>query len=124
MFASGKRGTRWYNRGDPVDADFTQADFVADNTWREKSLASIVPAGMKIVKIHSQCYQATANKGLQFRKKGQTNESNKTLAQTQVTNITVPGWHEVWLDSTRSVEYKLSSGTWPYIRVTVSSYGR
>lgn len=115
---------RWYDRGDPAASDFTQADFTADSAWHTISFATIVPMGTKTVHLYIQVRDNDVNSVVQFRKKGNVNSINTGVCWVSTNNTVIGTEVELWLDSNREAEYKLSTVVWAEVIVKVRSYAK
>jgi len=116
-------GWRFIDRGDALDYDFGFGDFVADNTWRELDLSSVVPieAANKMVMLYIHYKHTSATGGmLKLREKGNNYERNIKVMRILVTNITHYRTSEmVMLDSDRKIEYCLGSNHLTHLSITV-----
>lgn len=111
-----------YNdRGDPAAVDVIQTGLTLDATWRDLSLASIVPAGAKSVALAVRMKDGSTGQLLQFRKNGLSNAINVATISTQVVDLSVYADLVVACDSGRLVEYKGTANT-DEIDITVKGW--
>lgn len=100
------------DRGDAAANDFTLADLTADSAYHDLDLSSIVPAGAKAVVLKLAIMDtATTNRILIVRKNGNTNAINIFQTRTQVANIYNDTTGIIPCDSSRVIEYSVTTGT-------------
>jgi len=101
----------YVDRGDPDSYDFTKADFTADLQWHNLDLSAIVPEDTTLVhiRVRLSCFDLA---GLQFRKKGNTNNINNAVMKIQIANIYYYEDFFVSCDSDRKIQYLSSNVTW------------
>lgn len=124
MEATGSKPLKWYDRGDPVGEDFGEGDLTADEAFHDLDLSSIVPVGTKAVKFRWQIMCGFTNQYLAIRKKGNVGAMNLFQAKTQEANVANMGDGEVYVNTDRKAEYKLSNVAWTHIRIVIASYGK
>lgn len=113
----------WADRGDPSSADVTQASMTFDATWRDIDLSSVLPSGAVAAFIKVTIVCNTANKALQFRKKGNSNAINTSEIDSQVINVTHSADLLVPCDTSRFIQYNGASGaTWSSVSITVKGW--
>jgi len=111
----------YYDRGDPVSEDFSVGDFTKDGVWYDLDLSSIVPEGATLVHLRVKlCAPSLA--GIQFRKKGNVNVVNVSMAKTQVANVYYYQDTYVICDSNRVIQYIVGPVSWTVIDVTVRGW--
>ncbi len=86
--------------------DFDIGDFIADSSWHDLDLSSIVPAGSTSVYLRTRIKGTTANKRIRLRKNGNLNEVS---IKTQAANVDICSDIIVKLDGNRVIEYNLNS---------------
>lgn len=110
------------DRGDTADDDFTVGDFTKDGNWHELDLSGIVPAGAKSVLFKFFYMSTGASNICIFRTLGNTNDSNVSVAATQVANVLHSLDIVIPLDADRKIEYQFQSGTWLVAVFTVKGW--
>lgn len=113
---------RFYDRGDPITPDFTVADFTTDATWRDLSLASIVPAGAVAVVLKVILKDDAVGSQIAFRKNGNAYIYNTGELRTQAVDVVLTGDIYVFLDAGRIIEYYGSNLAFTGITVTVKGW--
>lgn len=112
------------DRGDPAAYDFDEGDLTTDGTWRDLDLSGIVPAGAKTVQLFVIVIDDTVGRNFQFRKNGNSNEYNHTVARSYVANVASYCDMTVSCDTDRKIEYKASNVAWSGIGIVVRGWWR
>lgn len=110
------------DRGDPDAWDFTEADLIMDNTWRELDLSSIVPAGASAVSLNVRGRHADLAKELLFAEKGNINFHNSVGIRTVVGSLYHYADLIVKLDSNRCIQYKAMAPNWTNISICIRGW--
>ncbi len=97
------------DRGDPTAVDYTLTSFTADETWRDKDLSAIVPAGAKAVVLAVRVNDAAAGTKAMFRKNGNSNAINVSTITTQVASLDKFEDLIVACDGSRVIEYNIAA---------------
>lgn len=124
MFATRRPGTKWYNRGEAASPDFTQATLTKDNAWHTLSLAAIVPAGMKWVRLHLQAGFTVINQQFSIRPTGQTTTNNGAQLYTQTVGQQIHYETTIPLSTALEIDYLLSNVAWTTANLTIMAYGK
>lgn len=120
--ALGYLTTAYVSRGDPAAADFTIATLALDNNWHDWDMSSIVPAGAKLVLLHTIVKSGAIDKRIQFRTKGSTNWPSLSVSRVQVANINFERDCLVAPDADRVIQYKVSVVPWTTCHVTIAGW--
>ncbi len=114
--------TRYADRGDPVNADFTLGDLTTDGTFQDLDLSSIVPAGAVAVDLTVFVSDNAPNSFILFRKKGNSNISAVKTVRTQSALAGNDGGFTVACDSNRVIQYVTTNTTFSIISITVTGW--
>lgn len=109
------------DRGDPAAADYVLGDFTRDNTWYELDLSGIVPANAKAVSVTLLMASPILGKQAFFRKHGNANARNVSVAYTQVNNVRVGHDLVIPVDTDRKIDYLFQAG-FNFINFTVKGW--
>ena len=112
----------YHDRGDPSAYDYTLANLTTDGAWHDLDLSSIVPAGATAVNLSIWIKDDLINKGLLFRKNGNTNPYAREELRTQTANIHNTGCVIVVCDANRKIEYAATNVIWTEINITVTGW--
>jgi len=115
-------GIKYVDRGDPAALDFTVGDFITDNTWRELDLFPIVGAGVKLVLLFIDVWDADTVFQYEFRQKGNANAFNIAKRKAIASGFGFYEDIEVLTDVNGKIEYRMSSGTYDTIDVLVRGW--
>lgn len=122
MFFMKRRGHRLVVRDEQDGYDFTLTDFTIDNNWHDLDLSGIVDKGSIAALIHVTPYSTDGAATIYLSKKGFT---EPYIASYHLMQFMTPFPFEalVALDPvTGKCQYKLGTGTWVYINVSVLSW--
>lgn len=122
MFATGKKGHRFVDRGDPTVPDFSTGDLGAAGTWWDLDLSSIIPKGSALVLLRVSINSTVEGKSLHIRTKGNSGGINVSLAATQVAGLTIGENFWIAPNVNGVVEYYFSSATWTTRDFTVGGW--
>jgi len=92
-------------RGDPDIEDFTVGDFITDETWRDLSLALLVPAGAIAALIRIQVNDNDVDSKFLLRAKGNQYALNASGLRTQVSTVWIDADVIVFCDTNRVIQY-------------------
>jgi len=109
MYFSRPAGHKYIDRGDPADADFSQADLIQDNTWRLLDLSLVVGTGVKLLVIYTYFDNDVSLSYISFRQAGNSNPWNSDGVFNHV--IGVAGYETILVicDADGKIEYKSGS---------------
>lgn len=119
---SSPAGGKFFNRGDPVDADFTQVDLDVAGTWTEIDLSGIIPAGTAAVLLSVVVEDEDFQYHLRLRPTGDTNEKN--ISDLLTMGNTVTFWRDriVPTNGLQSIEYHQTPDVIAFIELTVKGW--
>ncbi|MBA7685829.1 hypothetical protein ES703_94257 [subsurface metagenome] len=112
----------FFDRGDPVAADFEAADLVGDNTWRDLDLSAIVPAAAQAVTLRVTMQNTTVLRYIDFRKKSHVGWPNIAYCRLVTASIIHTFDKLVALDSNRFCQYRLNHQDWTALQITVAAW--
>ena len=98
------------SRGDPAAADKVVGDLTVDAGWHDLDLSAIVPAGANMILLRVDVTNNTAAQYVQFREKGQAQNSNSALVFAQVAAIKTSQNITVMCNAARVIQYLASNG--------------
>ncbi len=110
------------DRGDPANFDFVTVDFTQDNAWHELDLSSIITLGAKLILFDFDYRNVAANRHIELRKNGQTNNKNHTEIHTRVAAQDDHAMLVVAPDLNRVIQYKVATAGWASINATVRGW--
>lgn len=122
MFASQNKGHKYVDRGDFNDPDFTVGDFIADETWRDLDLSSIIPKGVSLVLFSLALLVDEAPCTVCFRQKGIEDELNCSTLSTQVDMIPMIRDILVSPDNNGIIQYHAEIDPWLVISLSVRGW--
>lgn len=112
----------YFDRGDPLNYDFTLADLLMGGAWHDLDLSGIVPANARAVLFNVQCINNVINKQFRFRQNGNVNPRNVRGLRSQVAGLLYMDSFVVACDSNRVIEYSMQGFTWTYVDFTVCGW--
>jgi len=124
MFATVKSGVGqpFVNRGDPDTLDFVMGDLTLDNDYHDMDVSGVVGVGIRLVWMLVSIKAAEADKDINFRTKGATNEVNRGRVRTHV----AAQWQDtdvfVVTDSSGVFSYKAVAATWQGVNICVRGW--
>lgn len=99
------------DRGDPTGDDFTEGNLTIDGNWHDLALSGLVPTGASWVLLKGYIAATTpAGKTLKLRENGNANAYNIGYAAPQAANISQGFEFFIRMDSTRVIEYAITTG--------------
>jgi len=110
------------DRGDPASVDFATGDITANGAAHDLDLSGKIPVGAYAVLLEVGIRSDTANKEIQFRKKGNSNWHNTFRVHENIVNLTSFGQGWVFCDANRVIEYMASDITFSILDVTVCAW--
>ena len=113
---------RFVDRGDPAAWDFSLGSFTNDNTWRDLSLAAIVPEGVVLVLLRVAVRTTAGLPAFWIRKNGNVNTVNKSGVWVQAVNSLIGFDMLVAVDANRIVEYKGNVATYDTLNLGVGGW--
>ena len=120
MSASGG-GTQYVNRGDPANADWTQADLTLDAGYHDLDMSAIVGARTVLVHLRVVIMDGTAGALCVLRTNGMSNAQN--AARLNVATANKPDDEDIILttDSAGLIEYRIDAGM-DYVTIVVAGW--
>ena len=112
----------YVDRGDPLNYDFEIGNFTQDNAWHTLDLSSIIPLGAKLILFDFDFTNTSANRHIELRKNGQSNNKNHAEVHTRVAAQDDHAIMVVAPDGNRIIEYKISTAGWSVISTTVRGW--
>ena len=109
MFFSKPAGHRYIDRGDPDSEDFTQADLIQDNTWRELDLSSVIGTGIKLLLIYTYFDNDVSLSNIDFRQPGNSGAWNADGVFNHVIGVSGYETIQVLTDKNGKIEYRSHS---------------
>jgi hypothetical protein len=122
MWLSRKGGLQYIDRGDASAYDYDQTTLTADSDWHTASLAAIVPANAKVVRLRVGAAHASAGKFFRVAKVGNTGFYNQAQVVTQAANTVNEQTTELLLNAAREIVYWATSGSWVSLRLVVMGW--
>ena len=122
MFATGKIGTSWYDRGDVAVYDYTVATLTADGEWHDLDISGIVGKARRFVVIESNLKDNAGGKVMLMRTKGNVNEVNVSPCGTITADKTCSRNMLLYTDENGIVQYKIESGVWAINDLAIRGY--
>lgn len=114
--------TSYYDRGDVVNADYTEATLTTNGAWHDLDLSAICPQGTKAILIEMTIKDDANGNYIQLRPNGFTNSSNTSILRVQVANVFIDGDFIISCDTNRIIEYWATNTTFTNIYLTVKGY--
>jgi len=115
-------GHTFVDRGDPAAGDFEAGTLTTDDAWNDLDLSGIVAEGAAFVYLSAHLEYTLVGFKCRFREKGNLNEYNILIAETQGAGVTVLVCGFVKLDGNRKIEYRASDCVWDLLRITVRGW--
>lgn len=103
---------------DATAVDKVVGDFTTNGVWNDLSLAAILPAGAKWVKLRVGVKTNAAGDYIVFRKKGYAGNYGPDIL-TQVANVQVEAYMEVECDASGVIQYVTGNKSYTAIDLTV-----
>jgi len=98
-------GKGFVNRGDPAAWDWDKTDLTTDETWNDLDCSGVVPAGAKAVLLKAFISDDAVGSYLRFRRKGNSNDINRSEVRTYVISEYHFGDLVVPCDTDRFIQY-------------------
>lgn len=112
-------GIAYVDRGDIDDYDYTLANFTRDADWHDLDLSSIVPEGVRMIRVVAQIKRDNPGAYFRIREKGFVNTINvyDLCPQEPATdNLNV---FDIRCDTNRVIQYYATTAGWVGIWLTV-----
>lgn len=122
MIATGKKGDRFTNRGEISAYDFDENNIIADDTYHDLDLSSIVPKGNIPILIQFSISYQSGNKYLKIRKKGFTTDYEAFVVRNSGDNYDARGIFIVECNADRIIECNLSPATNKWVGLIVGGW--
>ena len=97
-------------------------DFTRDGAWHDLDLSAFIPTTARAVLIDIDFDNSNANKHITLRKNGNTNDINHFDTATKVAAQEEHDMAIITPDSNRLIEYKIDSGNWQTIAMSVRGW--
>lgn len=112
----------YVSRGTTFAFDFESGDFVQDDTWRQISLAGIVPEGTVAVHLRVSASTNFILNRIRFRKNILASFANVADTQFHVAGRAMTQDKIVSLDTSREMQYRIVSTGWTTFGITVAGW--
>lgn len=112
----------YYDRGLFNGDDFSQADLIADGSWRDLDLSSIIPVGTKAVHLHVRGADAIVGKILHICPSGIDTIAGHCSLRNQVANINIVNHRVVGVSADRKIAYKMPPPIWDVLVIGVKGW--
>ena len=122
MFYHRRKGIQYIDRGDVAAVDYNVTTLTADDNWHDMDISSIVGATRKLVLIISDLKDNAGGKVMLMRTKGNVNEVNIAPCGTIKADKTCSRNMFLYTDDNGFVQYKIKSGVWTTINLTIRGW--
>lgn len=112
-------GMTYTHAGDPSGYDFQVGNLTTNGQYQDLDLASIVTVAAVAVHLEVNIQDDEVQSSIAFRKKGLSNNYNRTLIRNQLANVTAGRCLIVALDANRKIEYSATNTEFTTINIAV-----
>jgi len=112
----------YVDRGDPAAYDFGIGDLTVDGAWHDLALTGLITDSARAVLLDTDFQANLANKHINFREKGNSNDFNHSKISTIVA---AQDQHDIVIvspDDAKTVQYNIDTATWDHINMTVRGW--
>lgn len=122
MFLSRKGGLQFVDRGDASAYDYDQTTLTADSAWHTLSLAAIIPANAKAVRLRIGASRSITGTYFRVAKVGNTTLFNLANVATEAANVINEQTTEISLNAAREIIYWATTGSFAALRLVVMGW--
>ncbi len=112
----------YVNRGDPAAVDFEIGDFTIDGAWHTLDLSAFITISARAVLFDIDFDNNSANKHITLRQNGNNNNINHFDISTKVAGQDEHAIAICSPDSSRIIEYKIDTGGWNALSLSVRGW--
>lgn len=112
----------WIQRPDFDGNDFLKEALTIDNAWHELDVSAIVPAGASAAHFHIKVDANTIGGVIYMRPRGRSEFTGTCKVRPQVAGQPIAYFPTVGLDSSRIIEYRISSAVWVLINIKIEAW--
>lgn len=122
MFFSRPTGHKYIDRGDPAAHDFAVGDLTANGNWHDLDLSSVIPKSAKLVILSVITRNGATGSTIQFRKKGNSDALNISLARCFIANANIYSDIIVSPNTTGVIEYLATAVVFEVLSINVRGW--